>query len=185
MFFHSRCAFLRVALVAYATTVSATPSLTVMTWAPNVNVVGLKNLKVTATITNTGRKTLKLLNEPRGVLSSFPDDSFVITNATGSSPSFEGARVGHVSRYMINLRTNAPALQSQAKYSPTYAAGLDNPSVFTVLSPGHSINVTHDRKRIDSIIVTVSLIIMSPNNPQSPLHTTLLNPAPETTPLDH
>ena len=118
MFFHSRCAFLSVALAAYTATVSArasisaTPSLTVKISTPNVNVVGLKNLKVTATITNTGRNTLKLLNEPRGVLSTFPDYSFTINNATGSSPSFKGARVSHASGHVINLRINGFILQS-------------------------------------------------------------------------
>ena len=116
MFFYSSRAFL-VALIACVAAVSADPStipvrgLAVKTWASNVNVVGLKNLKVTTTITNTGMKSLKLLNEPRGVLSSFPDDSFVITNATGSSPSFKGARVNHVSGYVIHLRTDGLVLQ--------------------------------------------------------------------------
>jgi len=83
----------------------------------------LENLKVTTTVTNTGDETLKLLNDPRGALSPFPENTFSITDPNGSSPSFNGAKV---------------------KYSPRYAAGLDDPSVFTVLNPGASVDVTHD-----------------------------------------
>ena len=63
------------------------------TWTSDVHVHGLDNLKVTATIFNTGDETLKLLNDPRGVLDSFPENSFSITDATGSRPEFDGAKV--------------------------------------------------------------------------------------------
>jgi len=112
-----------VALVASAAAVSAAPGLTVKASIPNAEVDGLGNLKVTTTITNTGDETLKLLNDPRGVLSTFPEDSFTITDTTGSSPLFDGAKV---------------------KYSPTYTVSLDDPSVFTVLAPGASKDVIHD-----------------------------------------
>ena len=84
-----------ITLVAYALAVSATPGLTVKASVPNVQVDGLEYLKVTATVTNTGDETLKLLNDPRGVLNPFPEDTFSITDGTGSRPSFNGARVSH------------------------------------------------------------------------------------------
>ena len=85
-----------VALVACAVAVSAAPGLTVKTSGPNILVDGLENLRVTTTITNTGDETLKLLNDPRGTLSPFPENTFSITDATGSRPSFNGAKVDRV-----------------------------------------------------------------------------------------
>ena len=84
-----------VALVASAVVVSAAPGLTVKTSTPSDKVNGLGNLKVTATVTNTGDQTLKLLKDPRGVLNTFPENTFSITDASGSSPSFNGAKVNH------------------------------------------------------------------------------------------
>ena len=82
-----------VVLVASAIVANAAPSLAVMTSVPNAEVDGLQNLEVTVTVFNTGDQTLKLLNDPRGVLSSFPEHSFTITNGNGSHPLFSGARV--------------------------------------------------------------------------------------------
>ena len=88
-----------VALVAFAAFVSAVPSLTLKTSTHSVNVNGLENLKVTTTVTNTGDETLKLLNDPRGVLDAFPTNTFTITDPNGSRPSFNGAKVNHLSGY--------------------------------------------------------------------------------------
>lgn len=102
-----------VAFVAYAIAVSAAPTvpaapgLTVKTSTSEVDVDGLKNLQVVVTVVNTGGETLKLLNDPRGVLDSFPTDSFTITDTAGSSPSFNGVSVSHPSDYPINPCTNA------------------------------------------------------------------------------
>ena len=99
-------------IVGYAVAVSivpavpTTPGLTVKTSTSNINIDGVKNLKVTVTIVNTGRETLKLLNDPHGVLDPFPEDSFNITNPSGSGPSFNGVTVSRVSGYMMNLRVN-------------------------------------------------------------------------------
>ena len=82
MFSSSICASL-VALIASAVIVSAAPGLTLKTSIPNVNVDGLESLKVITTVTNTGDETLKLLNDPRGVLESFPENSFTITAVDG------------------------------------------------------------------------------------------------------
>ena len=135
-----------VALVASAVAVSAAPSLSLKISTPNLDVDGLENLKITTTITNTGDETLKLLNDPRGVLDSFPENSFTITDASGSRPSFTGAKVSYPSVYLTDLCTYASGFLFQVKYSPAYAAGLDDPSVSTVLAPGDSRDVSHDRK---------------------------------------
>ena len=113
-----------VALVATASAVVAAPGLSLkVTGADAVD--GVENFKVTATLTNTGDETLKLLNDPRGALHTLPANTFAITNDSGASPSFTGVKV---------------------KYSLTNAAKLTDPSVFTVLEPGKSVSVTHDRK---------------------------------------
>ena len=101
----------------------------------------------TLTITNTGDETLKLLNDPRGVLDSFPENTFSITDPIGSSPSFVGAKVNPSPSYCQTCpRAHVVFFCFQVKFSPEYAAGLNDPSVFTILAPGASIDVTHDRK---------------------------------------
>jgi hypothetical protein len=90
--------FLRVFLVtlvafAFAVAVSATPSLTVRTSTPNFKDDGIEHLEIIATIFNTDNKPLKLLNDPRGVLDPFPENSFKITDAAGHRPLFNGAVV--------------------------------------------------------------------------------------------
>ena len=87
----SLCAAL--AVLAASVVVDAAPSLTVKTSTPNVEVGGLENLRVTTTVVNSGDETIKLLNDPRGVLNPFPENSFIITDTTGSRPSFNGAKV--------------------------------------------------------------------------------------------
>ena len=101
-----------IALVSSAVTVSAAPavstipSLIVKSSTPNIDVDGLENLRVTTTIVNTGGEILKLLNDPRGVLSTFPEDTFTITDAAGSHPSFNGARVNYASGCLRNQCTD-------------------------------------------------------------------------------
>lgn len=85
------------------------------------SVTGVENLKITATITNTGSELVKVLNDPRGLLSKRPANKFAIANAKGARPSFTGVKV---------------------KYSPEYAA---KDGAFTVLAPGASVSITHDR----------------------------------------
>jgi len=96
-----------VALTVSAVSVSAAPSLTLETSTPNVDVDGLENLKVTTTVTNTGDATLRLLNDPRGVLNTFPENSFTITDPAGSGPSFNGAKVDHLHGFLANARTDS------------------------------------------------------------------------------
>jgi len=104
-------------LVASTVTVSAAPGLTVKTSTPNVEVDGLENLKVTTTVINTGGETLKLLNDPRGVLNSFPENTFTITDAAGSRPLFDGAKVHYPSRFLANVC--AYAFEPASRFSTT------------------------------------------------------------------
>ena len=142
-----------IAIIAFTVSVSATPNLTLRASTHNVNIDGLENLKVTTSITNTGDETLKLLNDPRGVLNTFPENTFTITNPDGSRPWFSGAKVIYLSCYLRDACAHVSDSRHKAKYSPTYAAGLNDPSVFTILDPGASVNITHDRKldRIDRL----------------------------------
>ena len=90
------------ALAVSVVAVSAAPRLTVKTSGPDLNADGLENLEVAATITNSGDETLRLLNDPRGVLSPFPENSFTITDATGSRPVFNGAKIKSLVRFPAN-----------------------------------------------------------------------------------
>ena len=106
--------YLRASLIILATsavTASAAPDLTVKTSTSNVEVDGLENLKVTTTITNTGDETLKLLNDPRGILDAFPENSFNVINATGSRPLFNGARVSCAFGHLIDTCVHAFGLR--------------------------------------------------------------------------
>lgn len=106
-------------LVLAVLSVSAKPGLSVAVSGP-ASVTGVQNLKVVATITNTGDETLKILNDPRGLLSKRPANKFTITSSHGGRPAFHGVKV---------------------KYSPTVAVQAGD---FTVLPPGSSIDVSHD-----------------------------------------
>jgi len=140
-----------VALVASAIAVSAAPAasinvgLTITLSLPGLKGDGSENTNVVTTVANTGDKSVKLLNDPSGVLDSFPADSFTITGPTGSQPSFNGARVSLTSGYLTNLHHDTFRFHFQVKYSPEYAASLNDPNAYTVLAPGDSVEVTHDR----------------------------------------
>ena len=136
----------RPALVSSTSSVSALPSLTVGTSSSDPNIDGSGGLKVIATVVNTGGESLRLLNDPRGVLDPFPENTFTFVGPSDSRPSFRGARVNHTSGYVIDLCTDVLDLRSQASYNSTLAAGVDDPNLFTVLAPGGSVDVTHDRE---------------------------------------
>ena len=82
-----------IALVASAVAVSATPGLTLkLSGAEKVD--GINNLKIVATVTNSGDETLKLLNDPRGPLSKLPTETFeIVHEESGASPAFTGVKV--------------------------------------------------------------------------------------------
>ncbi|KAF8592858.1 peptidyl-Lys metalloendopeptidase, partial [Ceratobasidium sp. AG-I] len=79
-------------------------------------------LSVKAVVTNTGSETVKLLNDPRTVLSNWRTNTFAIEGAAGT-PAFTGIKV---------------------KYSPELALKSGEASKFTVLAPGQSFELTHD-----------------------------------------
>jgi peptidyl-Lys metalloendopeptidase len=85
---------------------------------------GVSNLKVSATLINTGDESVKLLNDPRTVLNKAPTNSFAISNTAGASPVFQGMKV---------------------KYLPETAARIGGENAFTVLAPGESVTIEHDR----------------------------------------
>ncbi|KAJ7576899.1 peptidyl-Lys metalloendopeptidase [Mycena floridula] len=111
-----------IALCLSALSVSAAPGLSLTVSGPET-AEGVGALKVVATVVNTGSETLKLLNDPRGPLSSSPTNTFLISDATGATPAFAGIKVKYVPRTVI------------AKNSTTS---------FTVLAPGESAQVEHD-----------------------------------------
>ena len=115
-----------VALAVAATAVFAAPSLALNITSPTT-ANSVENLKVVTTITNTGDETPKLLNDPHSALHSFPTNTFAVTTDDGASPSFTDVKV---------------------KYSLGNAAKLTDPSAFTILVPGRSVSLTHDRKDI-------------------------------------
>ncbi|KAK7016380.1 hypothetical protein VNI00_018921 [Paramarasmius palmivorus] len=117
------CANLQSALIGLclsAIAVSASRGLSLSVSSPE-NVDGIKNLKVVASLQNTGDETLKILKDPRGVLSTLPTEAFGITDIQGVTPSFNGVKL---------------------KFVPEHAAKLEESIV--VLEPGKSIEVEHD-----------------------------------------
>ncbi|KAF5343566.1 hypothetical protein D9758_012954 [Tetrapyrgos nigripes] len=113
---------LRSSLVALAASaISASAELTLKVSGPE-SVTGVDNLKVTATLTNTGSEALQLLNDPRSLLTKVPTNSFRISSSTGASPSFNGIKV---------------------KYVPSVAAKSSSAS-FTTIEAGKSVDITHD-----------------------------------------
>ncbi|KAG8701833.1 hypothetical protein FRC11_011871, partial [Ceratobasidium sp. 423] len=99
---------------------SAAPALTTTLSQPDSNFSFVK-----ATVTNTGSETLKLLRDPRSVLSDAETDTFTVTGANGP-PSFRGIMV---------------------KYSPDFILQENDPTSFIVLAPGQSHEVVHDLSR--------------------------------------
>jgi peptidyl-Lys metalloendopeptidase len=108
------------AIAASAVLVNAATSISLKVTGPD-SINSSEDLKITATVTNTGDETVKLLNDPRSPLSTLPADTFEFTSAdNGARPSFSGIK---------------------AKYIPEVAASKQ---AFTTLTPGQSIEVEHD-----------------------------------------
>ncbi|KAH8833927.1 peptidyl-Lys metalloendopeptidase [Flagelloscypha sp. PMI_526] len=89
-----------------------------LTGPTSVESVG--DLKVSASLINSGSKDLKLLNAPGSVLSELPTDAFTITNEAGEHPTFIGVQVKW-----------APELAIQKK-------------AWTVVKAGQTLSVTRD-----------------------------------------
>ncbi|KAF8609973.1 peptidyl-Lys metalloendopeptidase [Ceratobasidium sp. AG-I] len=116
-----RSTFSATVLAAFIASAAANPALKLTVSGPT-SVTDVENLSVKATLTNTGSETLKLINDPRTVLSSWRTNAFSIQSETGV-PSFTGIKV---------------------KYSPELAAKRTDATAFTVLAPGQSFELTHD-----------------------------------------
>ncbi|KAF8815718.1 zincin [Phlegmacium glaucopus] len=94
---------------------SATSFLALHLSGPDI-VTAVEDVRVVATIINTGNETLKILNDPRGPLSTLPTNTVTITHEKGVQAYFTGIKV---------------------KYVPRTAAA----KAYTVLSPGQIIQV--------------------------------------------
>ncbi|KAG8771395.1 hypothetical protein FRC12_003640 [Ceratobasidium sp. 428] len=108
-------------IATLAACVAAAPSLKLAVTGPTA-VNDVDNLTVKAILTNTGSETVKLLKDPRTVLSDWRTNTFAIEGAAGT-PAFTGIKV---------------------KYSPELALKSGDESKFTVLAPGQSFELTHD-----------------------------------------
>ncbi|KAG8721299.1 hypothetical protein FRC09_008102 [Ceratobasidium sp. 395] len=106
------------ASLLYVIAVSASPSLVLDIVAPP-SVVDVNALAIKTSVKNVGDEPVKLLNDPRTVLSTTNTDTFRISSASGS-PTFTGIRM---------------------KYVPSKAAELEDS--FTVLAPGQSVEKVH------------------------------------------
>ncbi|CEL51596.1 peptidyl-Lys metalloendopeptidase [Rhizoctonia solani AG-1 IB] len=115
-----RAAFTTALASAILLGVSAAPGLSLSLVAPE-SVSDVENLSVTAIVKNTGTETLKLLKDPRGVLSSVKTHTFNVANEKGS-PEFTGLFV---------------------KYSPEAAAKTNNAANFAILEPGQTFEIVH------------------------------------------
>ncbi|CAE6428808.1 unnamed protein product [Rhizoctonia solani] len=105
-----------------AVAVSAAPGLVLDVTATS-SAVGVDGLTVKTVLKNTGTESLKLLNDPRTVLSKAPTDAFSITSDSGSqTPKFTGIKL---------------------KYVPATAAAKGRDADFTVLAPGQSVEIDH------------------------------------------
>lgn len=116
-----RSTFSATAFAALVASAAASPALKLTVSGP-ASVSDVENLSVKATLTNIGSETLKLINDPRTVLSTWRTNAFSIQSEAGA-PSFTGIKV---------------------KYSPQLAAKRTDDAAFTVLAPGQSFELTHD-----------------------------------------
>ncbi|KAL0564529.1 hypothetical protein V5O48_017514 [Marasmius crinis-equi] len=118
-----RTALVGLCLSAISATAAPGLSLSVGALDNAKSFAGVENFKITTSLVNTGDETLKLLKDPRTVLSSIPTDSFSISNAEGASPAFTGAF---------------------AKFVPEYVVKNNVEDAFVVLEPGQSFELVHD-----------------------------------------
>ncbi|CAE6499738.1 unnamed protein product [Rhizoctonia solani] len=117
-----RILFASVLAVAYGVTAGSagTPSLSLLLSVPK-SAANIDDLAITTMVKNTGSETLRLLNDPRTVLSNAQTKTFIITK-DDDGPEFTGMIV---------------------KYSPRHAIKDNIPDHFTVLAPGDSCQRMH------------------------------------------
>ncbi|CAE6379433.1 unnamed protein product [Rhizoctonia solani] len=93
------------------------------------------DLTIATTIINKGSKTVKILNDPNGPLSSWKTHTFNFESLPSVGPD------GVKSKTVGQL---ADVNAIRVKYNPSVAAALDDTSAFTVLQPGENKTVVHD-----------------------------------------
>ncbi|EKM83973.1 hypothetical protein AGABI1DRAFT_110574 [Agaricus bisporus var. burnettii JB137-S8] len=108
-----------ITLLSSAISAIASPSLTLEVTGPS-RIYDVDSLQVTAILTNSGNETVRILKDPRGILSEHPANKFSIFNTEGSQPSFDGIEVKYV-----------PEVAAKAGYH-------------VALSPGQFVKVTHN-----------------------------------------
>ncbi|KAF9265890.1 peptidyl-Lys metalloendopeptidase [Marasmius fiardii PR-910] len=112
-----------IGLCLSAISVAAAPGLSLSVAGASGAFTGVENFKVTASLVNSGDEPLKLLRDPRTIISTIPTNSFAIGNAEGASPAFVGAKV---------------------KYVPDTVVKNSIEEAFVTLAPGESLHVDHD-----------------------------------------
>ena len=112
-------------ILSTALLASADRSLSLKVAAPAAQITDVDNLRVAATVSNTGSETLRLLRDPRSPLSTYPTNTFGVVNANGARAAFNGMMV---------------------RYSPQAIAKSDLANTFVELKPGQSVTVEHNRE---------------------------------------
>ncbi|KAG8701382.1 hypothetical protein FRC08_004106, partial [Ceratobasidium sp. 394] len=110
------------------------------------------DLTVSACLLNNGDKTLKVLNDPNGPLSTWKTHSFDFYEVP--SPGSQKRSGGSVAD------VNAVRL----KYNPHYAAALQDPNAYTVLQPGENKTVLHDLSGMYSFHTTGAYAVRLTSN---------------------
>ncbi|KAF8606584.1 zincin [Ceratobasidium sp. AG-I] len=113
------------------------------------------DLTVSTCLLNTGNKTLKILNDPNGPLSTWKTHTFEFYEvpATGSS-SLKARSAGSVA--------NVNAVR--VKYNAGQAASVSDPSAFTILAPGENKTLTHDLSGMYSFHTTGAYVARLTSN---------------------
>ncbi|QRV78565.1 peptidyl-Lys metalloendopeptidase [Ceratobasidium sp. AG-Ba] len=114
-------------LLSSALLASADRSLTLKVTSPSAAITDVDNLRVAATVANTGSETLRLLRDPRSPLSKYPTETFGVVNSNGARAGFTGMKV---------------------RYSPEGVARAGLPDSIVELKPGESVTIEHDLFRV-------------------------------------
>ncbi|KAF8674089.1 peptidyl-Lys metalloendopeptidase [Rhizoctonia solani] len=108
------------------------------------------DLTVASTVINTGKTTLKLLNDPNGTYTTpVRNEGSKFTRATGplstwKTHTFEFYEVPTSGSRKRATGSTAGVHSVRVKYNPDVAASLSNPNAYTILKPGENKTVVHD-----------------------------------------
>jgi peptidyl-Lys metalloendopeptidase len=112
-------------ILSTALLASADRSLSLKVATPGAVITDVDNLRVAATVSNTGSETLRLLRDPRSPLSKYPTETFGVVNSNGARAAFSGTKV---------------------RYNPQEVAKAGRPDDIVELKSGESFTLEHDRK---------------------------------------